>query len=75
MTWSEDEGRRWSRPAALRTDTLKAGPRGEIDGAYPVAVELPDGRVLAAYCWQQEEEDVPWYGGRSFIGGTFFRLT
>jgi hypothetical protein len=71
---SDDEGRRWSQPALLRGDTLSAGPRGEIPGAYPVAAETADGRIFAAYCWQHDDEDVPWHGGRSFIGGTFFRL-
>jgi len=72
--WSEDNGGRWSEPVCLRGDFLAAGPRGIVPGAYPVAVEMEDGRILVVYCWQHDEEDVPWYGGRSFIAGTFFRL-
>jgi hypothetical protein len=72
--WSEDEGQRWSEPARLRNGGLAAGPRGVAPGVYPVGVELADGRVLAVYCWQQDDADVPWYGGRSLIEGTFFRL-
>jgi hypothetical protein len=61
-------------PLCLRSDALPAGHRGAIDDGYPVAVELDPGRVFAAYGWQHDDQDVPWFGGRGFIGGTFFRL-
>jgi len=35
---------------------------------------LDHGRIFTAYYWQHDDPDVPWYGGRKFIGGTFFRL-
>jgi hypothetical protein len=69
---SEDDGLHWSRPICLRDDALRTGPRGIIGGAYPVAEQLDDGRVFAVYGWEHDDEDVPWYGGRNFIAGTFF---
>lgn len=71
---SDDEGAHWSAPACLRDDTIRAGPRGYIDGGYPVALQMGDGRIFTAYYWQHDDADVPWYGGRKFIGGTFFRV-
>ena len=71
---SEDEGRHWSEPVAIRDDTLPAGPRGITDGGYPVAAQMPDGRIFTAYYWQHDDPDVPWHGGRKFIAGTFFEL-
>jgi len=71
---SEDEGAHWSEPVCLRDDTVPAGPRGGIDGGYPVAIEMADGRIFTPYYWQHEDPDVPWHGGRKFIAGTFFRL-
>ena len=73
-TVSEDEGRRWAPPLMLRGDTLSSGVLGCVDGGYPVAIQMEDGRILTAYYWQHEDPDVPWYGGRKFIGGTFFEL-
>ena len=32
------------------------------------------GRILAVYGWQLEDPDVPWHGGRCFIGGTVFTV-
>jgi hypothetical protein len=84
-TVSEDEGRTWSAEMTLRDDAAQG--RGVIirrdgmahgwsgtDGGYPVAAQLRDGRVFAAYYFQHDEEDVPWPGGRKFIAGTFFEL-
>ena len=71
---SEDDGASWSRPQCLRNDALPAGPRSCMNDGFPVAVEMDGGRVFTAYCWQHEDEDVPWPGGRSFIGGTFFAV-
>ena len=71
---SENEGKSWSAPVALRTDTLEAGPRGVVDGGYPVAVDMGDNRVFVSYYWQHNDPDVPWYGGRKYIAGTYFRL-
>ena len=71
---SQDSGETWSDPACLRDETITSGPRGEIDGGYPLAVEMDDGRILTAYYWQHDDADVPWHGGRKFIGGTYFRI-
>lgn len=71
---SEDEGLHWSKPICIMDDTISSGPRGCIDGGYPVAVQMDDGQVFTAYYWQHDDPDVPWYGGRKFIAGTFFRL-
>jgi len=71
---SEDEGATWSEPSCLRDDLPSAGPRGVVDGGYPVAVEMDDGRIFVAYYWQHDDPDVPWHGGRKFIDGTFFRM-
>ena len=70
---SNDDGQTWSEPVCLRDDTVVAGPRGVIDGGYPLAVEMDDGRIFAVYYWQHDDADVPWHGGRKFIGGTYFR--
>jgi hypothetical protein len=71
---SEDLGVTWSKPVCLRDDTLSAGPTGLIDGGYPVAVQMVDNRIFTAYYWQHDDRDVPWYGGRKYIAGTFFRV-
>ena len=71
---SEDEGLHWSQPLCIRDDTIPAGPRGVIDGGYPVAVQMDDCRIFTAYYWQHHDPDVPWHGGCKFIAGTFFRL-
>ncbi|MBT4501986.1 MAG: exo-alpha-sialidase [Gemmatimonadetes bacterium] len=69
---SRDQGEAWSAPQCLRDDTLDAGPRGFVDGGYPVAVQLDDGQILVVYYWQLDDAGVPWHGGRRFIGGTYF---
>ena len=71
---SEDEGAHWSEPVTIRDDTVAAGPLWSVDGGYAVAVQMADGRIFAVYYWQNDDPDVPWHGGRKFIGGTFFRL-
>ena len=71
---SEDEGLHWSKPLCIRDDTLPSGPLGWTDGGYPVAVQLDDGRIFVAYYWQHDDADVPWHGGRKYIGGTTFSL-
>jgi hypothetical protein len=71
---SNDEGGSWSRPIQLREAALLAGQRGALDLGYPVAVERGPGRILVLYDWQNRDEDVPWYGGRSYIAGSHFEL-
>ena len=71
---SSDDGASWSRPILLRTATLFAGSQGTVDLGCPVAVERSPGSILVLYDWQNRDEDVPWYGGRSFIAGTQFEL-
>jgi hypothetical protein len=71
---SEDEGVHWSEPLTIRDDTVSSGPLWSVDGGYPVAVQVADGRIFTVYYWQNDDPDVPWHGGRKFIGGTFFRL-
>lgn len=74
LIMSDDNGASWSEPVFLRSDTIAAGPLGGVDGGYPVAVEVEKNRVFAAYYWQMDDPDIPWYGGRKFIGGTFFEV-
>ena len=71
---SDDEGDHWSEPVTIRDDTISAGPGWSVDGGYPVAAQMADGRIFTAYYWQHDDPDVPWHGGRKFIGGTFFRI-
>jgi len=71
---SGDDGDTWSRPILLREGALLAGSRGVVNFGYPVAVERGPGQILVLYDWQNRDEDVPWYGGRSFIAGTQFEL-
>ena len=74
LIYSEDDGVHWSTPQLLRGDGLQAGPHSAIDGAYPVALSLDGQRVFVVYGWETDEDDVPWYGGRSRISGTYFTL-
>lgn len=67
---SEDEGSTWSEEIVLRDDAA----HGDADGGYPVAAQLCDGRIFTAYYFQQDEDDVPWPGGRKHIAGTFFEV-
>ena len=64
----------WSDPQCIRDDTVSAGPEGNVDGGYPVAVEISERKIFTIYYWQLDDPDVPWHGGRKFIGGTYFRL-
>jgi len=63
---SEDDGATWSREAVLRDDG--AGR----DLGYPVAVELADGEIFAAYYFT--DNDGNGCGGTRYIAGTHFRL-
>jgi hypothetical protein len=31
--------------------------------------------MFEAFYWQKDDPDVPWHGGRKFIGGTFVALS
>jgi len=65
--FSEDMGTTWSPEFIVRCD----GAHGDL--GYPVATELEDGRVFAAYYFNLPEDDTD-FGARRFIGGSFFRL-
>lgn len=67
-TLSTDGGRTWdaAREIVVRDDG------GSSDLGYPVSVELPDGRVLIAYYFNQEKPGDPASGAR-YIAGTFLR--
>ena len=64
---SEDQGDTWSREFIIRDDG--SGP----DLGYPVAAEVDDGRIFAAYYFMVEDGNQ--FGGSRFIGGSFFRIT
>lgn len=64
---SEDFGETWSEELVIRDD----GASGDL--GYPVLAELDDGRLFAAYYFNVEDGTNMW-GGRRFIGGTFFEL-
>lgn len=64
--WSEDEGRSWSDEAVIRDDAQGS------DMGYPVAVELDDGRIFAAYYFQQDDGNG--FGGTCFVAGSCFEL-
>lgn len=64
---STDLGETWSEEFVLRDDG------GSEDLGYPVLAELDDGRLLAAYYFNVED-GTNLFGGRRFIGGTFFEL-
>ena len=63
---SEDDGQTWLPEVVLRADA-SAGDLG-----YPVATELDDGRIFAAYHICNEPE-LP-FGGPRHIAGTHFRI-
>ena len=63
---SEDEGQTWSREFVIRDDASTP------DIGYPVATELEDGRIFAAYYYTLE--DGSRFGGARFIAGSFFRI-
>jgi hypothetical protein len=66
VIWSEDDGKTWSDEAIIRDDASGS------DIGYPVATELDDGRILAAYYYQLADGNA--FGGTRFIGGSFFEL-
>lgn len=63
---SEDAGQTWSREFVIRHDASTP------DIGYPVATELGDGRIFAAYYYTLE--DGSRFGGARFIAGSFFRI-
>ncbi len=69
---SEDDGQTWSDEFVIRSDG--AG----LDLGYPVVTELPDGRILTVYYFNQADDDINYQilgGGRRFIAASTFRLT
>ncbi|MBN1556175.1 MAG: exo-alpha-sialidase [Phycisphaerae bacterium] len=64
---SEDGGQSWSREFILRDDG------GCADIGYPVAVELDDGRMVAAY-YYTDPAPGPHYRQRRYIATTHFRI-
>ena len=77
---SEDGGATWSPDLILRDDasvyhTTKVSSRTTdySDIGYPVAVQLDDGRIFAAYYFMVDDGNH--FGGSRFLAGTFFRLT
>ena len=63
---SSDRGNTWSADFVVRDDALCG------DLGYPVATELDDGRILAAYYYNLDD-GVPG-GGTRFIASSTFRL-
>jgi hypothetical protein len=63
---SQDDGRTWDPELVLRDDG------GSHDLGYPRAVELPDGRVLAAYYFNRADDEVQCQGGVRHIAATIF---
>jgi hypothetical protein len=66
VVWSDDGGKTWSDEAVVRDDANGS------DIGYPVATEIDDGRVFAAYYYQLDDGNA--FGGTRFIGGSFFGL-
>ena len=64
--FSEDQGASWSREHVIRADGFSP------DMGYPVATQLDDGRIFAAYYISLEDGNR--FGGSRFIGGSFFNL-
>jgi hypothetical protein len=63
---SEDNGTTWSQEFVVRDDGSSP------DVGYPVATQLEDGRVFAAYYFTLEDDNR--FGGSRFIGGSLFRV-
>ena len=63
---SEDDGATWSAEAVIRADA------SDWDLGYPVATELDDGRIFAAYYYM--EDDGNNFGGTRYVAGSHFRL-
>jgi hypothetical protein len=64
---SEDGGQTWGPELVLRDDG------GSTDLGYPRAVELADGRVLAAYYFNRVDDPLQCNGGVRHIAATLFR--
>jgi hypothetical protein len=65
---SKDGGRTWD----TQTEIILRDDGGTHDLGYPSSVELPDGRVLTTYWFNQQKEGDPKSETR-FIAGTFYR--
>jgi len=65
---SRDGGKTWD----IQTEIVLRDDGGEWDLGYPTSVELPDGRVLTVYWFNQERLGDPKSETR-FIAGTFYR--
>lgn len=65
-TISQDGGDSWGPEIVLRHDG------GSVDLGYPRAVELTDGRVLAAYYFNRQDDAVQCNGGVRHIAATLF---
>jgi hypothetical protein len=63
---SDDDGATWSEEAVVRDDG--SGP----DLGYPVATELDDGRVFAAYYFVEDDGNA--FGGTRHIAASSFRV-
>jgi hypothetical protein len=64
---SSDGGETWGEEIILRDDG------GSSDLGYPKAVQLSDGRVLAAYYFNRADDETQMEGGVRHIAGTYFR--
>jgi hypothetical protein len=76
---SEDGGATWSPDIILRDDPsvsattkVRGAPCDYSDIGYPLATELEDGRIFAAYYYLVNDGNN--FGGSRFIAGTFFRI-
>jgi hypothetical protein len=68
-TLSRDGGRTWD----VAHEIVVRADGGSSDLGYPTSVQLPDGRVLLAYYFNQERPGEPESATRT-IAGTFLRL-
>lgn len=68
-TLSHDGGETWD----IANEIVVRDDGGTSDLGYPVSIELPDGRVLMAYYFNQETPDDPESITR-YIAGTFLNL-
>lgn len=68
-TLSSDGGKTWDigHEIVIRADG------GTSDLGYPVSIQLPDGRILMAYYFNQEKKNDPDSSTR-YIAGTFLKL-
>ena len=68
-TLSYDGGETWD----IANEIVVRDDGGTSDLGYPVSIELPDGRVLMAYYFNQETSEDPESITR-YIAGTFLEL-